>query len=100
MTIIEVTTKEQFLDEIADGRAVVDFWAEWCGPCKRFSPEFEQASTLTDAKFLSVDVDNAPWAMTDYGVRAIPNTQVFVDGEYIRNIMPAKAAAFAISVME
>lgn len=62
---------------------LVDFWAEWCGPCKQIGPAVEEigdelAGKLTVAK---VDIDDNPETPTKYGVRGIPTLMVFVNGE-------------------
>jgi thioredoxin 1 len=62
---------------------LVDFWAEWCGPCKMVAPLLEElavdkAGQLTVAK---VDVDKNPQAATRYGVRSIPTMILFKDGK-------------------
>ena len=62
---------------------MVDFWAEWCGPCKMIGPVLEElagefAGSLTVAK---VDIDNNPTSPTNYGVRGIPTLILFKDGK-------------------
>jgi thioredoxin 1 len=79
--VFEVESKSHF-DDLLDtvDYVVVKFWATWCGPCKQLAPHFEaaansaayQSSMLGRGVFVSVDVDKAPWAMTDYGVRGVP----------------------------
>ncbi|MDA0240547.1 MAG: thioredoxin TrxA [Proteobacteria bacterium] len=64
---------------------LVDFWAEWCGPCKQIGPAVEEigdelSGKLTVAK---VDIDDNPETPTKYGVRGIPTLMVFKDGEVI-----------------
>ncbi len=62
---------------------VVDFWAEWCGPCKMIAPHLEEmASEMSDkVKVVKVNIDDNPLTPTKYGVRGIPTLMLFKDGE-------------------
>jgi thioredoxin 1 len=64
---------------------IVDFWAEWCGPCKAMSPLVDElASELGDkAKVVKVNIDENPNAPTKYGVRGIPTFMVFKGGQVV-----------------
>lgn len=84
MSIIVVTDGD-FQDKVlnADSPVLVDFWAEWCGPCKQISPVLDQVSdemgdSLTIAK---MDIDENPNTPTSYGVRSIPTMLLFKGGE-------------------
>ncbi len=69
----------------AEGPVVVDFWAEWCGPCKAMSPIVDELATElgTKVKMVKVNIDESPNAPTRYGVRGIPTFMVFKGGELV-----------------
>ncbi len=81
------TTDDKFgKDVLNDNKhVVVDFWAEWCGPCKAIGPALEEiADELTDkVKIVKVNIDENPDTPQKYGVRGIPTLLLFKDGEVI-----------------
>lgn len=87
--VIKVRTKDEFQRLIADNeRVLVKFTApSWCAPCRQLAPHFERASEETDVTFLSVDIDDHPWAMVDYGFRSVPTLYLFEDGRYKNTIV-------------
>lgn len=67
----------------ADGPVLVDFWAEWCGPCKQIGPSLEELSDELGAKvtIAKINIDENPDAPARYGVRGIPTMILFKGGE-------------------
>ena len=84
MGLINVTDEEfQKIILDNDGLCLVDFWAEWCGPCKQVGPILEEIASdenisITIAK---VNIDENPRTPTNYGVRSIPTLMLFSNGE-------------------
>lgn len=92
--MIEIT-KENFEAEVlkSDIPVVVDFYAEWCNPCKQMMPVVEAAAETNAGKikFVKVNVDNSDLA-TKYGVRGIPAFRVFSAGEVVKTAQGSQTA--------
>ena len=80
----QVTDNTFELDVLrADGPVLVDFWAEWCGPCKQIAPSLDEISEELEGKvsLAKVNIDENPETPSKYGVRGIPTLMLFKDGE-------------------
>ena len=92
--LTKAVTDETFKQDVlnAPGPVLVDFWAEWCGPCKMVAPILDEIAKeygdkLTVAK---VDIDSNPMSPNEYGVRGIPTMILFKDGKVVDMSVGAK----------
>lgn len=81
---VTVLTSEDFDDFTSKGNVIIDFYADWCGPCKIMAPEFEKASEDSkEVKFAKVNVDGNQDIAMRFGVMSIPTTVWMKDGELV-----------------
>ncbi len=104
MATIDLTT-ETFDETVGkDGIVLVDFWADWCGPCKRFAPIFEQSSEAkAEIVHAKVDTEAQQELGAKFGVTAIPTLMAFRDGIMVFNqagALPGPALQQLIEAVE
>jgi thioredoxin 1 len=91
-----IENTREFFDALEQGIVVADFYADWCGPCKKIAPEFERlAKIYSSVAFLKVDVDAFEDLCTRYNVSAMPTFIVFQKG-----VEEARFLGGSFSVME
>ena len=87
-------TNETFDEEIGASELplIVDFWAEWCGPCRMVAPVLEQIASENEGKvsLAKLNVDDAPAVAQRFGIMSIPTLMVFKDGAAKKRIVGAK----------
>src|SRR3972149_9400374 len=91
MAVTQVT-KDNFKQEVLDykGAVLVDFYADWCGPCKVTSPIVDELSNeIKDMKFVKINVDENSELASTYQVFSIPNFMIFKDGAAVNQFVGA-----------
>jgi len=87
------TNDQNFKVDVLDSKepVLVDFWAEWCGPCKAIAPSLEELSDemASKLKIVKINVDENPSTSQNYSIRSIPALMIFKDGQKISEKMGA-----------
>ncbi|MEF8814412.1 MAG: thioredoxin [Halovenus sp.] len=84
---VHVSGQDELEEKVQSKPVVlVDFYADWCGPCKQLAPVIERLAASTDATVLKVDIDESMDAARAYGVSSVPTLFLFVDGEPVERL--------------
>lgn len=83
MSLINLGAEHEFEKIIKTGVTLVDFYADWCGPCKMLAPVLEELAKEVDVTILKVNVDQNPNVAQKYGIMSIPAMYLFKDGEVV-----------------
>ncbi|MBW3561660.1 MAG: thioredoxin [Actinobacteria bacterium] len=104
MGTTKAVTSDQWNDEVisSDKPVLVDFWAEWCGPCRMVSPVVEEIAeeNAEKLKVVKLNIDENPQTARDYGVMSIPTLMVFKDGEVAKRMVGAKGKQALLSDLQ
>ena len=89
MSTEKITDGSFEADVLESGTVLVDFWAEWCGPCRALGPKLEELSGELEGKvkIVKLNIDENPNTPSKYGVRGIPTMILFKDGKEVDQIV-------------
>jgi thioredoxin 1 len=96
MAATKKVTDASFADDVlmSDKPVIVDFWAEWCGPCKMIAPILEEIAAQHDSVVVAkLNVDENPQVAASYGITSIPTMNVYSGGQIVKTIIGAKPKA-------
>ena len=98
---VHVESREQFEELTGEDVVLVDYWADWCGPCKMLEPTIEElAEEEEDLLVLKVDVDEHQDLAQEAGVRGIPALQFYADGEEAERLVGVQEKESLLQVVE
>lgn len=93
--LVKIVSESTFDSEVlkASTPVLVDFWAEWCGPCKMIAPVLDELATELDGqlKVVKIDVDSEAGLAAQYGITAIPTLLLFKAGQIVDQMRGAKS---------
>ena len=96
-----IVTDESFDQAIKENKTIlIDFWAEWCGPCRKVAPILEEISYENNLPVGKLNIDENPAKMEEYSVHSIPTMVLFKSGQPVKTIIGAKPKHLLLKELE
>lgn len=84
---MKIVSESEFINEVKEGLVLVDFYADWCGPCKMLTPVLEEINNEDEnVKIVKVNIDNARFLANYYKIQSIPTLVLLKDGKLIHQV--------------
>ena len=97
---IYLQNEKDYENLIQNGKVLVDFYADWCGPCQMLGPVLEEAENTVEFTLLKINVDEFPNIARRYGIMSIPTIILFKDGELIKKDLGYKPLPAIINFLK
>ena len=82
--IKHLNNSNEFENEVKEGLVIVDFYADWCGPCQMLAPVLEELEKETSIKIVKINVDEIPDLARQFRIMSIPTLMLFKDGKFVK----------------
>lgn len=104
MSAVEDVTDQTFVDRVVRNPrpVLVDYWADWCNPCRQLSPIIDEIAAEHGDRmdFVKLDTNANPRVPTEQGILALPTLQVFVNGQVVKSLQGARSKGALLKVLD
>lgn len=99
--MVKILNDDNFASSVASGLVLIDFFAEWCGPCRMLTPIIEElANEVPSVLIFKVNIDESPETSQKYEISSIPTILLLKDGQEIKKIVGLKDKDFLLALLQ